>query len=77
MARTYKKKLKAYEDLRGDLVAERVLNREMRKRLSSMRHELRSAKARLNDLVHFIAVSRGGSSDCGSDRASSDNAATG
>tara|TARA_R110000868_G_C10774487_1_gene754984 strand:+ start:607 stop:843 length:237 start_codon:yes stop_codon:yes gene_type:complete len=61
MAKTYKKKLKSYEDMRGDLAAERALNREMRKRLSGIRHELRSAKARLNDLAHFVAVSRGGS----------------
>jgi len=61
MARTYKKKLKSYEDMRGDLAAERALNRAIRKRLSDMRQELRSTRARLNDLVHIVAVSRGGS----------------
>lgn len=74
MARTYKKKVRAYEDLRGDLVAERVLNREMKKRLASLRHELRSAKARLNDLVHFAAVNGFGVPDRCRGRASPDNA---
>lgn len=77
MAMTYKKKLKSYEDMRGDLAAERALNRAIRKRLSDIRHELRSTRARLNDLVHIVAVSRGGSSDRGADRDLSDNAATG
>lgn len=73
MARTRQNRM---TQLKCELASERALNRAMRERLFNMRHELRSAKARLNDLVHFIAVSRGGSSDRGADRASSDNAAT-
>jgi len=61
MAKTYKKKLRSYEEMRGDLAAEKALNRAIRKRLSDLRHELRSVKAKHNDLVHIIAVSRGGS----------------
>jgi hypothetical protein len=61
MAKTYKKKLRSYEEMRGDLAAERALNRSMRKRLSDLRHELRSVRAKHNDLVHIVAVYRGGS----------------
>ena len=65
MPRPYKRKIPTIEQMRFELASERALNREMRKRLSSMRHELRSAKARLNDLVHFVAVARGSSCDLG------------
>lgn len=74
MARPYKAKLKAYEDLRGALVAERALNIAMLKRLRSMRFELRSVKARANDYAHLLAVNGIGAADRGRARASSGDA---
>ena len=57
MRKRYKRHLKTYEEMRCDLASERALNREMRHRLRDMRAELRSAKARANDLAHLLAVS--------------------
>ncbi len=50
------KHLPSYEDMRGALVAERALNREMRKRLRDMRAELRATRARANDYAHLLSV---------------------
>ncbi len=77
MARTYSKPAAATAALRGQLVEYRVRIREQRRRNTEMRYELRSVKARLNDLIHIASLAGISVPDHCRGRASSDNAATG
>jgi hypothetical protein len=74
MARTYRKPAKATEALRSQLVEYRVRCREHRRRNTEMRYELRSVKARLNDLIHIASLAGVSIPDHCRGRASSDNA---
>ena len=51
--------------------------RDLNRKLREARHQLRSERARANDYAHLLAVNGFGSAGAGSDRNSSDNAATG
>jgi len=56
MDKNRKRKLKAYEDLRGEVVAYRVLTRELKRRLSRQLFENRALRSRLNDYEHLTKV---------------------
>jgi hypothetical protein len=77
MAETYAKPRRVTEALRGQLVEYRVRDRELRQRNTQLRWELRSVKARLNDLLHIASVAGVRIPDHCRGRASSSDASAG
>lgn len=56
MRRKYKRHLKTYDDMRGDLAAANAEIRKLKRQRLDLKYELRSARARVSDYVHFLAV---------------------
>ena len=63
MRRKYKRHLKSYDDLRGDLAAANAEIRRLKQIGKDLKYELRSARAKVNDYVHFLAVNGHGRPD--------------